>query len=121
MEYSIGEFSEITTIGIYTLRYYEKEGLLKPERNGSGRRVYDERDIAWIEFIKRLKDTGMPITEIREYAVLREKGDKTLRQRYALLTKHKIYLGKKIKELNRHYRKLDDKIRYYENEIKKRK
>ncbi len=65
MEYSIGEFSEVTGLGIHTLRYYEHEGLIAPMRNSSNRRRYSDRDIAWIDFIKRLKATGMPIKEIK--------------------------------------------------------
>ena len=68
MEYSIGEFSKLTGLGIHTLRYYEHENLIIPDRNSSNRRRYSDRDIAWIDFIKRLKDTGMPIKEIKRYA-----------------------------------------------------
>ncbi len=72
MEYSIGEFSRITNLGIHTLRYYEHEGLITPMRNSSNRRCYSDKDLAWIEFIKRLKDTGMPIKKIQYYAKLRD-------------------------------------------------
>ena len=68
MEYSIGEFSKLTNLGIHTLRYYEHEGLIMPERNASNRRCYSDKDLTWIEFIKRLKDTGMPIKEIKHYS-----------------------------------------------------
>ena len=64
MNYSIGEFSRLTGLGIHTLRYYEHENLIIPERNSSNRRRYSDRDIAWIDFIKRLKDTGMPIKAV---------------------------------------------------------
>ena len=74
MDYSIGEFSKVTGLGIHTLRYYEHENLIIPLRNASNRRRYSEKDIAWIAFIKRLKATGMPIKEIKKYAVLRAKG-----------------------------------------------
>ena len=37
MEYSIGEFSELTGLGIHTLRYYEQEGLIAPKRNSGNR------------------------------------------------------------------------------------
>ena len=60
MEYSIGEFSKLTRLGIHTLRYYEHENLITPGRNSSNRRCYTDKDLAWIDFIKRLKDTGMP-------------------------------------------------------------
>lgn len=71
MDYSIGEFSRVTGLGIHTLRYYEHENLVSPSRNSSDRRRYSEKDIAWIAFIKRLKATGMPIKEIKKYVQLR--------------------------------------------------
>ena len=61
LDYSIGEFSKLTGLGIHTLRYYEQENLIRPKRNAANRRCYSDSDIKWIDFIKRLKDTGMPI------------------------------------------------------------
>lgn len=46
MEYSIGDFSKLTGLGIHTLRYYEQECLITPERNSSNRRRYSDKDIA---------------------------------------------------------------------------
>lgn len=61
--------SKLTGLGIHTLRYYEHENLIIPDRNSSNRRCYSDRDIAWIDFIKRLKDTGMPIKEIKVHII----------------------------------------------------
>ena len=71
----IGEFSRLTGISAYTLRYYEKKGLLHVERDGAGRRDYREADVEWVKFIKRLKDTGMLLRDIRHYSDLRYQGD----------------------------------------------
>ena len=46
---------------------------------------YSDKDLTWIAFIKRLKDTGMPIKEIRHYAELRADGDPTLSERMEML------------------------------------
>ncbi len=46
MDYSIGEFSKLTNLGIHTLRYYEHEGLITPERNASNRRVWVKSIVA---------------------------------------------------------------------------
>ena len=119
MEYSIGEFSRLTNLGIHTLRYYEHEGLITPGRNSSNRRCYSDKDLAWIEFIKRLKDTGMPIKEIQRYAELRAKGDLTLNERMEMLTVHRDSLNEQIKALQEHMAKLDDKIDFYRHEIER--
>ena len=119
MEYSIGEFSRLTNSGIHTLRYYEHENLITPKRNSSNRRCYSDKDLAWIEFIKRLKDTGMPIKEIQHYAKLRTKGDLTLNERMEMLTVHRESLNEQIKVLREHMAKLDDKIDFYRHEIER--
>lgn len=116
----IGEFSKITGISSDTLRYYEKEGIIKPKRCESGRRNYSESDIKWAEFIIRLKDTGMPIREIKRYAGLRAKGNTTLDERLKMLITHQKNLTAQITKLMEHQSKLDDKIKYYRNEIAKR-
>ena len=83
------EFSDRVELSAYTLRYYEKIGLLKHvQRNTSGHRVYSKKDIDWVKFIKRLKDTGMPLVEIQKYASLRELGTQTVQKRQAILEKH---------------------------------
>lgn len=113
LEYSIGEFSKLTNLGIHTLRYYEHEGLVAPGRNSANRRCYSDKDLAWLEFIKRLKATGMPIKEIRRYAELRAAGSSTLHERMAMLTAHREALGEEIGRLQEHMTKLDDKIAFY--------
>ena len=117
MEYSIGEFSRLTDLGIHTLRYYEHEGLITPGRNSSNRRCYSDKDLAWIEFIKRLKDTGMSIKEIQHYAKLRAAGTPTLHERMEMLIAHREALNKQIGQLQEHKTKLDDKIDFYRQAI----
>ena len=117
MDYSIGEFSKVTGLGIHTLRYYEHESLIIPLRNASNRRRYSEKDIAWIAFIKRLKATGMPIKEIKKYAVLRAKGDATLSERMEMLVQHRQSLNEQIRQLQEHEAMLDEKIAFYRQEI----
>jgi len=120
MNYSIGEFSDLTNISIYTLRYYEKENLIIPNRKENGRRCYNEKDLSWIQFIKRLKDTQMPIKEIKKYAELRTNGDSTLNERMEMLIKHRTALKEEIAKYNEHLEKLNDKINYYKTTIDKK-
>jgi DNA-binding transcriptional MerR regulator len=117
LDYSIGEFSKVTGLGIHTLRYYEHENLIIPLRNASNRRRYSEKDIAWVAFIKRLKATGMPIKEIKKYAVLRAKGDVTLSERMEMLIQHRQSLNEQISRLQEHEAMLDEKIAFYRQEI----
>lgn len=99
MEYSIGEFSKLTGLGIHTLRYYEQEGLITPERNSRNRRCYSDKDLAWIQFIKRLRDTGMPVKAMQHYARLRAEGTVTLQERMDMLIAYREALGEQIRRL----------------------
>lgn len=110
------EFSSLVDLSSYTLRYYEKIGLLKNvKRNSSGHRTYTSKDLRWIEFVKRLKDTGMPLDEILEYARLREMGSSSVFQRQALLEQHKENLSAYIAQQQSHLAALDEKINLYKN------
>lgn len=113
MEYTIGEFSEITGLSVHTLRYYEKEGIIVPSRKVNGRRCYTDQNITWMSLIRRLKDTRMPIKEIRAYAKLRAEGDGTLHARLEMLLQHRSALLGTITALEEHLSKLDEKIDHY--------
>ena len=63
----IGEIAKRTQIGIETIRYYEREGLLQePERRPSGYRQYGEATVERLEYISRAKALGFTLAEIRE-------------------------------------------------------
>ena len=68
MEYQIGDFAKISRLGIKTLRYYHKIGLLKPTRVDklTGYRYYDESCMVRVRTIQRLKELEFPLAEIRE-------------------------------------------------------
>lgn len=63
----IGEVAKCCGVGIETIRFYEREGLLQePERRPSGYRQYDESTIKRLEYIGRAKELGFTLAEIRE-------------------------------------------------------
>ncbi len=63
----IGEVARRSSVGVETIRYYEREGLLaEPERRPSGYRQYDESIVARLQFIRRTKELGFALGEIRE-------------------------------------------------------
>ena len=82
-------------------------------RNSSGHRWFTEKDIIWVEFIKRLKDTGMPLNNILKYADLRDKGASTSELRMQILEKHAVMLEDKIAKEQSHLKKLKEKIKHY--------
>ena len=111
MKYSIGQFSELSGFSIDTLRYYEKQKLLFPKRDENNRRVYSEKDVAWISFISRLKKTGMSIREMQKYAKLRYAGDQTIPERLVLLFNQ-------LDNLHQEEKKIEDNIEFVEQKIK---
>jgi len=63
----IGEVAKQSEVGIETIRYYEREGLLaEPQRKPSGYRQYDGSVIARLQFIRRAKELGFTLAEIKE-------------------------------------------------------
>lgn len=113
MNYGIGKFSRIVNISVDTLRYYEKEGLIVPKRDNVNRRQYTDHDVKWIDFIKRLKKTGMPIKDIKKYAKLHYRGNETINDRLKLLYDQRHRLKADQVELQGHINFLDEKIQTY--------
>ncbi|MGT2949476.1 MerR family transcriptional regulator [Streptococcus devriesei] len=117
MKESIGEFAKRSKLSIHTLRYYENQGLLKPQRDSSNRRCYTDDDYRWLLFILRLKAVGMPLKEIKRYSELREKGAGTYLERMQLLENHLKVLDKTIQSLLDNKAQLLDKIQFYKEQI----
>lgn len=108
-------FSHLVGLSSHTLRYYEKIGLLKNiYRNQSGHREYTENDLAWVGFVKRLKETAMPLEDILQYAKLREMGAESLSQRQKLLEAHREHLIAHIALQQKNLSALEDKIDLYQ-------
>lgn len=113
----ISQFSKAAGISAYTLRYYEKKGLIRVNRDSAGRRDYNEDDIEWARFIKRLKDTGMLLRDIRHYSDLRYEGDSTMEERMALLLRHREAVVEQQKKWDGYLKNLDEKIHIYQKRI----
>ena len=114
----IGEIANKTNLPASTLRYYEKKGLLKVDRDKNGRRYYKESDIEWIKFIRRLKETGMLIKDIQHYSELRYVGSITMPERLQILQLHRNYVLEQQLKWTEYLQNLDDKIEFYQQSIK---
>ncbi|MEV6793067.1 MerR family transcriptional regulator [Streptomyces sp. NPDC051320] len=98
-----------------TLRYYERIGLLSGVgRAPSGHRRFTEDDLQWLGILRCLRDTGMPIADMRHYAQLARAGDtESLAERIALLEKHDTSVQQQMALLQAQRKHLRDKIDYY--------
>ncbi|MNK65579.1 HTH-type transcriptional regulator AdhR [compost metagenome] len=111
---TIRQVAAVTGLSVHTLRYYENIGLLcSIDRDENGYRCYSSTDVTWIEFLTRLKATGMSITKMLEIAELRRQGDPTLTARRILLEEHYTEVQNRIMELQTNLDLLADKIVTY--------
>lgn len=119
---SIGELAQLSGLSTHTLRFYEARGILLPVgRAANGHRRYNRADVLWLEFVLRLKQTGMPLAEIRRYADLRAQGETSLHPRLEMLKLHHQRLVAQIDELQTCANVLDEKMRTYRSMIAKAK
>ncbi|EAD5843053.1 MerR family transcriptional regulator [Listeria innocua] len=95
----IKDFAIKTGLSIDTLRYYEEEELLIPARNEKNYRVYTEEDYCWVQLLLKMKQTGMTITNIKNFAALQKQGDMTLPNRIEILDNHMENLYEQQKDL----------------------
>jgi len=111
---TIQQSAQKTGLSAYTIRYYERAGLLESVgRADNGHRRFSDGDIGRLEFIKCLRSTGMPIAEIQRYMTLYRQGDRTLSARLDLLESHHQRIRRKMTELNQNLKKIEWKINYY--------
>lgn len=109
------EVTRRTGVSGHTLRYYEKIGLLKGiGRLPNGRRFYSEHDIEWINILKLLRSTGMPIQKMLYLACLREQGDASITERIAYLTSYQQELHIQIVALEEAIKTIDKKIKRHQ-------
>lgn len=115
---TIAEVSKKFGLSQDTLRYYERIGLVPSiSRSKSGIRDYSEENCRWIEFIKCMRNAGLPIEVLIEYVTLFQKGDKTIAARKELLTEQRKLLAEKMEEMKKTLERLDYKIESYEKSV----
>ena len=118
MEYLIQDASKKLNISIYTLRYYDKEGLtpfVKKDENGV--RKYTEEDLEWIRLLMNLRDIDMPISNIKEYIQLYLQGDKTIDERRDLMCRYTEYIKKKIENTINNLEMAIRKLKQYDSAV----
>ncbi|MEH7479562.1 MerR family transcriptional regulator [Neobacillus drentensis] len=116
--YSISEVAKELNLTVYTLRYYDKEGLIPfVERTPSGTRVFKESDIDALKVIECLKATGMPIKEIKTFIDWCSDGDSTLKQRYDMFLDRKAHVEAQMEELKKTMEVIEHKCLYYKTAL----
>ncbi|MBW8806738.1 MAG: MerR family transcriptional regulator [Catenulispora sp. 13_1_20CM_3_70_7] len=112
--YSPSQTVEMSGFSLDTLRYYEKIGLIEPVRRAAGgHRRYSDDDLGWLDMLRCLRGTGMPIARMQSFAELARAGDETVAQRLALLEEHDAAVEAEMERLIEQRDKIREKIVYY--------
>lgn len=117
MTYLIGEFSTMVGLSEHTLRFYEKEGLIKVNRNEYNVRIFSDENKLWIENLLHMKTTGMSLKDMKRFAMWGHMGDETTEDRLTLLKNHRKKVAKELEEISRSLEHLDKKISIYEQSL----
>ncbi|MGW0410260.1 MerR family transcriptional regulator [Streptomyces collinus] len=115
--YTISEVVAFTGLTAHTLRWYERIGLMPHvDRSHTGQRRYSNRDLDWLDFVTKLRLTGMPVADMVRYAELVREGDGTYSERQDLLESTRRDVVARIAELHDTLAVLDRKISFYARE-----
>lgn len=103
----IGELAAQTGVNIETIRYYEREGILpKPARTANNYRRYSQRHRRRLRFVRRTRDLGFTLDEVRVLLSLVHRGDYTCAQVKVLGEQHLDDVRAKMADLQRMERAL---------------
>ncbi len=115
----IKELEQLTGLTAYTLRYYEKVGLLQDIiRDKNGAREYSETDVIWIKFLIKMKLTRMSLEDLKVYADSYYSGEKDRTVRMEILLKHKEKMIKELSDIEEVIKYIDYKYERFKNQKK---
>ncbi|QPB43541.1 Cu(I)-responsive transcriptional regulator [Rodentibacter haemolyticus] len=104
---NISEVAKLSGLTPKQIRDYEKLGLLKPaQRNFSGYRYYEEKDIERLYFIRHSRDVGFSLQQIAQLLALQDNPARNSSEVKALTTQHIAMLKQQIKQLEEMVEKL---------------
>lgn len=112
--YTISEVAAFTGLRAHTLRWYEQIGLMPHvTRSHTGQRLFGNRDLDWLTFVRKLRLTGMPIADMVRFAELVRQGEATYDERREILEQTRREVVARVAELQDTLAVLDSKIDFY--------
>ncbi|MBQ6504996.1 MAG: MerR family transcriptional regulator [Flexilinea sp.] len=115
--YTIGQISEMFSIPVSTIRYYDKEGLFPDLERQSGIRKFSEREVEALRVIECLKASGLEIRDIKRFMEWTTEGSASYERRKQLFETRKEAVEEEINQLQRTLDMLKFKCWYYETAI----
>ena len=114
--YTMKQACALTQLPYETLKFYCNQGLVpNVKRDALNRRVFDARDIAWINSLNCLRGCGLGIAEMRDYIALCLEGERTIPERKALLEAKRTELLARQRELQDALDYIDWKQHFYDD------
>ena len=98
-QWDIATAAQHVGVSPHTLRYYERIGLITVPRNPAGHRVYGAAAVRRLVFLTRMRTSGMPISDLRQYVDLVDRGDATVPDRLDLLMEHRDTLRAQLAQI----------------------
>lgn len=103
--YKIAEISKLYNIGVDSLRYYERLGVIKPHRDTNGYRLYDLKDMYKLTVIRNLRELDFSMAQIKEYL-----DGQSVENTLALLHQEQELLQQQLEKLQIRQQLLTDRI-----------
>jgi len=96
----IGDLAKLTDTRVETIRYYEKEGLIPaPSRNSGNYRVYEDAHLKRLSFIRRSRDLGFTLEQVRTLLKLADNRDASCMEVDTIAAEHIVEIDRKISDL----------------------
>ena len=113
----VKQVAENLGLSEHTIRYYDKAGLFPfVSRDKNGYRDFSKEDLYWIEFIKCMRQTHMPVSKLKEIAELYHQGSSTKMKRKDIFLEHQKNLIDQKGLINKGLQKLDEKFKLLDEE-----
>lgn len=114
--YTMKDVCKMANMPYETLKFYCNEGLVpNVKRDKNNYRIFDEKDVAWINSLTCLKNCGMSLQEMKAYLALCLKGPSTIKERKVILEKKRESLLAKIAEIQKSIDYIDWKQGFYDD------
>lgn len=114
--YTMKQTCEKTNLSYETLKFYCNQGLVpNVKRDSNNRRIFDDRDVAWIQSLNCLKNCGMSISEMKEYIALCLEGESTIPERKIILDVKRQALVAQLKQVQDCIDYIDWKQGFYDD------
>ncbi|RMC46799.1 MULTISPECIES: MerR family transcriptional regulator [unclassified Lactobacillus] len=121
MTYSVQEVAHKMGLTPYTIRYYDDNGLIPfVKRDQNNNRLFDDVDIEWLQIVVCLRETGMPLKNIRHYLELVQQGEQTVPERYQIMLRQQQDTLAEISELKQHLATINRKVNHYAEIMQKK-